>query len=157
MFNVVICKRHLKGRFNMAMTVHCDIVSAENEIFSGAVALLVANGIEGELGVGHGHAPLLTSLKPGPIRVKKENGEQEVYYVSGGYLEVQPNLITVLADTALREEDLDEEAAQKAAKEAELALHGSGEGVDYSKAAIQLSEAVAQLHTLKAMRKKARK
>ena len=101
----------------MAMTVHCDIVSAENEIFSGDVALLVANGIEGELGVGYGHAPLLTSLKPGPIRVKKENGEQEIYYVSGGYLEVQPKLITVLADTALREEDLDEEAAQKATDE----------------------------------------
>lgn len=141
----------------MAMTVHCDIVSAENKIFSGAVTLLVANGIEGELGIGHGHTPLLTSLKPGPIRVKKENGEQEVYYVSGGYLEVQPNLITVLADTALREEDLDEEAAQKAAKEAELALNGSTQGMDYSKAATQLSEAVAQLHTLKAIRKKIRK
>lgn len=141
----------------MAMTVHCDIVSAENEIFSGDVALLVANGIEGELGVGYGHAPLLTSLKPGPIRVKKENGEQEIYYVSGGYLEVQPKLITVLADTALREEDLDEEAAQKAVKEAEAELGGQAQGLDYSKAAIQLAEAVAQLNTLKAMRKKSRK
>lgn len=138
----------------MAMTVHCDIVSAEQEIFSGLVEILVANGADGEIGVCYGHAPLLTSLHPGPVRVKKQNGEEEVYFVSGGYLEVQPNLVTVLADTALREGDLDESAAEAAVKEAEEALQGkTSEGLDYSAATIQLAEAAAQLRTLKAIRK----
>ena len=141
----------------MAMTVHCDIVSAEKEIFSGLVELLVANGAEGELGICYGHAPLLTSLQPGSVRVKKQNGEEEIYFVSGGYLEVQPTLVTILADTALRESDLDEAAAQAAVKEAEEALQGQGSGgLDYSAAAIQLAEAAAQLRTLKAIRKTAR-
>ena len=140
----------------MAMTVHCDIVSAEEEIFSGSVEILVANGDEGEIGICYGHTPLLTSLKPGPIRVKTEKGDEEVYFVSGGYLEVQPNLITVLADTALREDDLDEAAASDALKEAEKVLQGTSKGLDYSKAAIQLVEAAAQLRTIKAIKKKAR-
>lgn len=140
----------------MATTVHCDIVSAEQEIYSGLVTLLVATGVEGEIGIGYGHAPLLTSLKPGPIRVKKQNGEEEIYFVSGGYLEVQPHTVTVLADTALREEDLDEEAAKKAVSEAEKHLQSQAAGLDYNKASTQLAEAAAQLRTLKAIRKKMR-
>jgi len=140
----------------MAMTIHCDIVSAEDEIFSGLVELLVAAGSEGDLGICYGHAPLLTSLQPGPVRLIKQNGEEEVYYVSGGYLEVQPNAVTVLADTALREGDMDESAAEAAKQEAVAALQSQGEGMDYSKAAAQLAEAAAQLRTLKALRKRGR-
>ena len=139
----------------MAMTVHCDIVSAEEAIFSGLVEMVIAAGSEGDLGIAYGHAPLLTSLKPGPIRVKKQNGEEEVYYVSGGFLEVQPHVITVLADTALRAGDMDEAAALEAKKQAEAALSNQGSDVDYSRAAAQLAEAAAQLRTLQAIRKKA--
>jgi len=137
----------------MATTIHCDIVSAEEEIFSGSVELLVAASMEGDVGIGHGHAPLLTSLKPGPIRMKKADGEEEVYYVSGGFLEVQPHVVTVLADTALREGDMDESAAQAAMNEAVKSLSQSSEGLDYTKAATQLAEAAAQLRTLQAIRK----
>lgn len=86
----------------MAMTIHCDIVSAEEEIYSGLVEMLVATGDLGELGVTYGHAPLLTSLVPGPVRIVAQDGHEEVYYVSGGFLEVQPGVVTILADTALR-------------------------------------------------------
>lgn len=137
----------------MAMTVHCDIVSAEQEIFSGTIELLVAASVEGDVGINYGHAPLLTALKPGPVRVKKLDGEEEIFYVSGGYLEVQPHVVTVLADTALRAGDMDEAAAEAAMKEAEQAIQSS-EGLDYSKAAAQLAESAAQLRTLQAIRKK---
>ena len=100
----------------MAMTVHCDIVSAEEAIFSGLVELVVAAGTEGDLGITYGHAPLLTSLEPGPVRIVMDSGEEQVYYVSGGYLEVQPNVVSILADTALRADDLDEAAALEAQK-----------------------------------------
>jgi len=138
----------------MAMTVHCDIVSAEQEIFSGLVELVVAQATEGEVGINYGHAPFLSGLNPGPVRVKKQNGEEEVYYVSGGYLEVQPYAVTVLADTAMREDDMSEEAATAAMKAAEEALREQPQGIDYSKAAAQLAEAAAQLRTLRAIRKK---
>jgi len=138
----------------MAMTIHCDIVSAETEIFSGLVELLVAAGAEGDLGVCYGHAPLLTSLQPGPVRIKKQNGDEEIYYVSGGFLEVQPHTVTVLADTALRAGDMDEAAATEAKKEAMHALHNTSGELDYSRAAVQLAEAAAQLRTLQAIRKK---
>ncbi|PCK08674.1 MAG: F0F1 ATP synthase subunit epsilon [Alteromonadaceae bacterium] len=138
----------------MALTLHCDIVSAEKEIFSGLVEILIASASEGEVGIRYGHAPFLSSLKPGPVRVRKQNGEEEVFYVSGGYLEVQPHMINVLADTALREGDLDEGAALAAKKLAEETLSHSGQGIDYSKAAGQLAEATAQLRTLRAFRKK---
>ena len=141
----------------MAMTVHCDIVSAEEEIFSGLVELLVAAGTEGDVGVSYGHAPLLTGLQPGPIRVIKQDGEEEVYYVSGGYLEVQPYQVTVLADTALRAGDMDEAAALEAKKEAEQALNNQSGEFDYTRAAAQLAEAAAQLRTIQAMRKHGRK
>lgn len=137
----------------MAMTIHCDIVSAEEEIFSGRAKLIVANGIQGDLGVTYGHAPLLTSLEPGPVRIVLDNGEEQVYYVSGGYLEVQPNVVSILADTALRADDLDEAAALEAQKEAQHAMTNQSADVDYSRAAAQLAAATAQLRTLQQIRK----
>ncbi len=139
---------------NEAMKVHCDIVSAEDDIFSGAVEMVVAAGSEGDLGIGPGHTPLITSLHPGPIRVVKAGGEEEIYYVSGGFLEVQPNSITVLADTALRAGDMNEAAAEKAKQQAEKALADQKGDFDYSRAAVQLAEAAAQLRTLRAISKK---
>lgn len=138
----------------MAMTVHCDIVSAEKQIFSGLVELVVAAGTEGDLGISYGHAPLLSGLQPGPIRVVTQSGEEEVYYISGGYVEVQPHGVTVLADTALRAEDMDEAAALQAKEEAERNIANQGADFDYSAAAVQLAEASAQLRTLQAIRKK---
>ena len=103
----------------MAMTVHCDIVSAEEELFSGLVEMVIAHGNLGDIGVLPGHAPLLTDLKPGPVRVIKQGGEEEIFYISGGFIEVQPNMVKVLADTATRAKDIDEAAAQAAVKAAE--------------------------------------
>ncbi len=136
------------------ISVHCDIVSAEREIFSGLVELVVAHGKLGDLGVAPGHAPLLTQLNPGPVRVIKQGGEEEVFYVSGGMLEVQPNVVTVLADTALRADDMDEAAAQQAAEEARRHLNNQSSEINYSAAAVQLAEAMAQLRTIQALRKK---
>ena len=138
----------------MAMTVHCDIVSAEEELFSGLVEMVVAHGNQGDLGILMGHAPLLTDLKPGPVRVIKQGGEQEVFYISGGFLEVQPNMVKVLADTAVRADDLDEAAALGAKKAAEKALNEKGAEFDYSTAAARLAEAAAQLRTIQELRKK---
>ncbi len=138
----------------MAMSVHCDIVSAEEAIFSGLVELLVAHGSLGDLGVGPGHAPLLTSLKPGPVRVKLQGGEEQIYYVSGGFLEVQSSTISILADTAVRADDVDEAAAIEAQKVAETALSNQAGEFDYGRAASQLAEAAAQLRTIQALRKK---
>ena len=138
----------------MAMTVHCDIVSAEEELFSGLVEMVVAHGNQGDLGILMGHAPLLTDLKPGPVRVIKQGGEQEVFYISGGFLEVQPNMVKVLADTAVRAGDLDEAAALEAKKAAEKALSEKGAEFDYSTAAARLAEAAAQLRTIQELRKK---
>ncbi len=136
----------------MAITVHCDIVSAEAEIFSGLVEMVVAHGNLGDLGIAPGHAPLITDLKPGPIRVIKQGGEQEVFYISGGFLEVQPNMVKVLADTAIRAADLDEAAAQQSLQEAEKALHAKGAEFDYGSAAARLAEAAAQLRTVRQLR-----
>jgi len=138
----------------MAMTVHCDIVSAEKEIFSGLVEQLVAHGSLGDLGVQFGHAPLLTALKPGPIRVRRQGGEEEIYYVSGGYLEVQPNVVTILADTAVRADDMDEAAAEAARQQAAQVFTNQSSELDYSRAAAQLAEAAAQLRTIQQLRKK---
>ena len=137
----------------MAITVHCDIVSAEAEIFSGLVEMVIAHGNLGDLGIAPGHAPLITDLKPGPIRLVKQGGEQEVFYISGGFLEVQPNMVKVLADTVLRASDLDEAAAQESLKAAEKALHEKGAEFDYSAASARLAEAAAQLRTLQQIRK----
>ncbi|MFA7554907.1 MAG: F0F1 ATP synthase subunit epsilon [Spongiibacteraceae bacterium] len=138
----------------MAMTTHCDIVSAEQEIYSGLVEMIVATGALGDLGIGYGHAPLLTSLVPGPIRIIKQDGEEEVYFLSGGYLEVQPGIITVLADTAVRAQDLDEASALEAQKEAVHTLTNQSGDFDYGRASAQLAAAAAQLRTIQAIRKK---
>ncbi|ARU59595.1 F0F1 ATP synthase subunit epsilon [Oleiphilus messinensis] len=138
----------------MGITVHCDIVSAEEEIFSGLVEMVIAAGSEGDLGIAPGHTPLLTQLNPGPIRVIKQGGEEEVYYVSGGFLEVQPSIVTILSDTAQRAADMDEAAAIEAKKEAEKALANQSGDFDYSRAATQLAEAVAQLRAIQQLRNK---
>lgn len=137
----------------MAMTMHCDIVSAEKQIFSGLVEMVVATGTLGDLGVAYGHAPLLTELIPGPVRCVLGNDKEEVYYVSGGYLEVQSGIVTVLADTAIRAGDVDEAAAQKAIEDVQKAIANKDSEFEYSRAATQLAEAVAQLRALKQMRK----
>jgi F-type H+-transporting ATPase subunit epsilon len=139
----------------MPMTIHCDIVSAEEEIFSGLVESLVATGEIGELGVNYGHAPLLTSLSPGPVRIVLQNGEEQVYYVSGGFLEVQPGVVSILADTAIRAHDIDEAAAEEARREAEQALANQSGDFDYGRASTQLAEAAAQLAALRKLRNRA--
>jgi F-type H+-transporting ATPase subunit epsilon len=138
----------------MAITVHCDIVSAEKSIFSGRVELVVAAGILGDLGVAPGHAPLLTELQPGPVRVKKQNSEEEVFFVSGGFIEVQPNLVTVLADSAVRATEIDEAEAEKAKADAERALINQSSEFEYSKAAAELAQAAARLRTVQQLRRK---
>jgi len=137
-------------------TMHCDIVSAERAIFSGAVTMVSLRGSIGELGILPGHAPLLTGVRPGPVQLRLENGEEEVFYASGGFLEVQPGMVTVLADTASRAEDLDEAAAVEARDAAERALAEQAADFDFSVAAAQLAEAAAQQRTLEELRKRRR-
>jgi F-type H+-transporting ATPase subunit epsilon len=137
------------------MTIHCDIVSAEAQIYSGLVEMLVATGSDGELGVGYGHAPLLTGLVPGPIRIIEQGGEEHIYYASGGYLEVQGDVVTVLADTAIRADDVDEAAAEEARRAAEEALANQSSELDYGRASAQLAEAAAQLATLRKLKNRA--
>ncbi len=132
----------------MAMTIHCDIVSAEEEIFSGRVTMISATGSLGELGIMPGHAPLLTGIRPGPVRLKMDDGEEEVFFASGGFLEVQPGVVTILADTAARAEDLDEAAAVEAQQAAEKMLQDHTGEVEFSAVAAQLAEAMAQQRTL---------
>ncbi|MGN0922109.1 MAG: F0F1 ATP synthase subunit epsilon [Cellvibrio sp.] len=141
----------------MALTVKCDIVSAERQIFSGLVEMVIATGSLGDIGIAYGHAPLLTGIKPGPVRLIKQGGEEEVFFISGGYLEVQPYHITVLADTALRADDMDEAAALEAQNMAAEQLKDQSKDTDFQRAAIQLAEAAAQLRTLQAIKKKAGK
>lgn len=140
----------------MAMTMHCDIVSAEREIFSGRVTMVIATGTLGELGIMPGHAPLLTGIVPGPVRLKMDGGEEEVFFASGGFLEVQPGVVTVLADTALRADDLDEAEAAAAKDQAERELSDQAADFDFSIAAAQLAEAGARLRTLAELRKRRR-
>lgn len=139
----------------MAMTMHCDIVSAEQSIFSGRVEMLVAAGSLGDLGIAPGHAPLLTALIPGPVRLIKDGGGEEVFYVSGGFLEVQKNVVTLLADTALRADDVDEAAVKEAMAEAERAMQDSSAEIDYGTAAARLAEAAAQLRALRQLKNRA--
>lgn len=141
----------------MAMTTHLDIVSAEEEIYSGLAEIVTCTGSLGELGLAPGHAPLLTQLRPGPVTVRMQGGNEVVFYVSGGMLEVQPNTITILADTALRASDVDEAAVIDAQKHAQEALNNQSAEIDYSRATAQLAEAAAQLRTLRATRKIASK
>ena len=136
----------------MAMTMHCDVVSAEEEIFSGRVTMVVATGTLGELGIMPGHAPLLTGIKAGPVRLMFDNGEEETIFASGGFLEVQPGVCTILADTAVRADDLDEAAATEAMAAAEKAMQDQTSDFEYSVAAAQLAEAAAQLRVLRMRR-----
>ena len=140
----------------MAMTFHVDVVSAEEEIFSGTAEMLFAPGVMGELVIMARHTPLLTSLKPGELRIKLADGEEQHIYVSGGMLEIQPHVVTVLSDTAVRAKDIDEAAALEAKEAAEKALAEKGAEMDYALAEAQLAEAVAQLQMIQRM-KNARK
>ncbi|EMR12082.1 ATP synthase subunit epsilon [Methylophaga lonarensis MPL] len=136
----------------MAMTIHVDIVSAEQSIYSGTAEVVIASAEQGEIGVYPRHAPLLTRLKAGEVRLLK-GGQEEQFYVSGGMLEIQPDVVTVLADTALRAADVDEAAAIQAKEAAEQALKDQTSKMDYAEAAAQLAEAVAQLRSIQRMRK----
>lgn len=137
----------------MAMTIHVDIVSAERAIHSGLATMVFAPGEMGELGIAPRHTALITRLKPGEVRVEKDNGEMEHFYVSGGMLEVQPDIVTVLADTAVRAHDLDEAAAAEAKRRAEDALAGKAADFQYAQAQAELAAAVAQLRAIERLRK----
>ena len=133
----------------MAKTVLCSIVSAEQEIFSDQVEMVVATGTIGELGILPGHTPLLSGVKPGPVRLILEGGEEEVFFASGGYIEVQPTSITILADTAIRADDIDEAAAFDAQKKAEQELQDQKSDVDFARVSSDLQEQAAMLRTIR--------
>lgn len=137
----------------MTKSIRCDIVSAHEEIFSGEAAMVFATGIAGELGISPRHAPLITQLKPGPVRVQDSAGEEEFYFVSGGIIEVQPHVVTVMADTAMRGEDLDQAAAEAAKAEAERELADRTGDMEIAEAQAKLAEAVAQLQAMERLRK----
>ncbi len=131
-----------------ALTVNLNVVSAEEALFSGSIKSLQITGSEGELGIMPGHAPLLTSLKPGMARIITQQGKEEILYLSGGMLEVQPNNVTVLADVATRVDDLDEQAALEAKQRAQEHMNAHGDDVDYAEVAAELARAVAQLRVI---------
>ena len=136
-------------------TIHVDIVSAEQEIFSGEAEMVFAPAQLGEIGIAPGHTPLVTQLAHGEVRVKKTDGKEEGFYVSGGLLEVQPKVVTVLSDTAMRAEDLDEAAVLKAKEDAERQLHDREAGMDYATALAENAELAAQLQAIQRLRKRA--
>ena len=138
----------------MLSSVQCDIVSADEALFSGTVSMVIATGSLGEMGITPGHTPLLSDLNPGPVRLVMNDGEEEIYYLSGGYIEVQPTSISILADSAVRAADIDEASATAAVKSAEQRIVNQSSDIDFSKAAAMLAEATAQLRTVKALRKK---
>ena len=132
---------------------HLDIVSAEERLYSGAVSAVTVSGSEGELGIRYGHAPLLTSIRPGLVQYVTASGQQEVLYVSGGMLEVQNSSVKVLADTAIRAEDLDLAKAEEAKRAAEAKLQSSSKDVNYAEAAADLARAMAQLRVLQLLKR----
>jgi F-type H+-transporting ATPase subunit epsilon len=134
-------------------TIRCDIVSAEEEIFRGNAQMVIATGEMGELGIAPRHAPLITRLKPGQVRVMREDGDELFFYVSGGILEVQPTVVTVLTDTAIRARDLDEAAARNAKEQAERALADRSDALEVAQAQAQLAQALAQLQALERLRR----
>jgi F-type H+-transporting ATPase subunit epsilon len=136
------------------MTLHVDIVSAEAEIFSGTATMVFAPAEMGEVGITPRHAPLLTRLKPGEVRVQVQGGGEESFFVSGGMLEVQPHVVTVLADTAIRANDLDEAKALEAKERAERTLADKNADIDYAKAQAELAESMAQLAAIRKLRSK---
>lgn len=139
----------------MAMTVHVDVVSAEEKLFSGLAEFVALPGESGELGILPGHTPLITRIRPGEVRIKVPNqATEELIFVAGGLLEVQPGLVTVLADTAIRGHDLDEAKAAEAKRMAEEALANRQAGVDYAAAQAELASAIAQLAAIQKLRKR---
>ncbi|MDE0093556.1 MAG: F0F1 ATP synthase subunit epsilon [Gammaproteobacteria bacterium] len=137
----------------MTSTMHCDIVNAEEEIFSGLVQMIVANGSDGQLGIYPGHAPLLTGLNPGPVRLRLEDGTEELFFASGGFLEVQPNGVIVLADTAIRAHDLDEAKAKENQERAQRLMDEQTSEIDFARASALLADALAQQQTLEELKK----
>jgi F-type H+-transporting ATPase subunit epsilon len=140
----------------MAKTIRVEVVSAEDEIFSGDAEMVFAPAVEGEVGIAPRHAPLLTFLRAGELRVRRAGGEEENIFVSGGMLEIQPHVVTVLSDTAVRAHDLDEAAALEAKERAERMLADSKADIDEAKARAELIQAAAQLAAIKRLRKKGR-
>ena len=140
----------------MAMTMHVDIVSAEAEIYSGTATMVFAPAEMGEVGIAPRHTPLLTRMKPGEVRVQDNEGEEQSFYVSGGMLEVQPHIVTVLADTAVRADSLDEAQALEAKERAERMLADKTADIDYAKAQAELADSIAQLSTIRKIREKAK-
>ena len=138
----------------MAMTMHLDIVSAEKELFSGLAEVVIAPAIMGEVGIHARHTPMLTPLKPGEVKITKQGGEEEHIYVSGGMMEVQPSVVTILSDTAVRAQDLDEAAAMEAKQAAEEAIKDREGEMDIAEAQSKLLEAVAQLQMIERFRKR---
>ncbi len=138
----------------MAMTLHVDIVSAEAEIYSGTATMVFAPAEMGEVGIAPRHTQLLTRLKPGEVRVQSQDGEELSFYVSGGMLEVQPHMVTVLADTAIRADDLDEAQALEAKERAERMLSDKAADIDYARAQAELAESMAQLAAIRKLRQK---
>jgi len=138
-------------------TLQVDIVSAEEQLYTGQASMVVAPAEEGDVGIAPRHAPLLTRLRPGEVRITQEDGEEYLYYASGGLLEVQPSSVTVLADTAVRAHDIDEAAALEAKRRAEEKLQAQKDEVDYGQVQAELAEAMAQLRTLENLRKRAKR
>lgn len=136
-----------------AMTTHLDVVSAEESLFSGRVSHLQVSGQEGELGIMPGHTPLLTPIKPGMVRMVKQHGGEEVFYISGGFLEVQPGGVTVLADTAIRGQDLDKAKAEEAQRSAQEQISNPSKDIDYALVTAQLAQAIAKLRVINMIRK----
>jgi F-type H+-transporting ATPase subunit epsilon len=141
----------------VSKTFQCDIVSAQDEIWSGQAAQVFATGVSGELGVYPRHTPLITQLKPGPVRIVDEQGEEQFFFVGGGIIEIQPHIVTILADTAMRGDDLDEAAAQKSKEEAERAIADRTGELEVAEAQARLADAVAQLQAMEHLRKKLRR
>ena len=136
-------------------TLQCNVVSAKETIYSGEISMLIATGVEGEVGILPGHIPFITLLKPGTMQIKTSNGNDEMVYISGGVLEVQPHLVTVLADTAVRAHDLDEAKILEARRHAEQTLQNQKADIDISAALAALAESLAQLQTLQKFKNRA--
>lgn len=137
-------------------TIQCEIVSAEESLFSGAITSVSLRGTIGELGITPGHAPLLTGINPGAVTLLMEDGSEEIFFASGGFLEVQPGFVTLLADTAIRAEDLDEAQAEEARQQAEKAMEDRNAEAEFSSAAAMMAEALAKQRTLEELRRRRR-